>query len=151
MQQRKTYTWLWLATVPCVIFKSFKLYKSRMFKLSSMKSLQQQQTPSIADSLCTLVGVYFSQTSMIFAADFALGSPVWQVVHKAVHGSWLYPCAKNLWSFWFCWNFNFLLILGLWAMHLKPAMFLKLGSFLPRFVFNNKCLEFAYFKVEVVS
>lgn len=36
-------------------------------------------------------------------------------------------------------------------MHLKPAMFLKLGSFLPRFVFNNKCLEFAYFKVEVVS
>ena len=52
-----------------------------------MKSLQQQQTPSIADSLCTLVGVYFSQTSMIFAADFALGSPVWQVVHKAVHGS----------------------------------------------------------------
>ena len=58
-----------------------------MFKLSSMKSLQQQQTPSIADSLCTLVGVYFSQTSMIFAADFALGSPLWQVVHKAVHGS----------------------------------------------------------------
>lgn len=36
-------------------------------------------------------------------------------------------------------------------MHLKPAMFLKLGSFLPRFVFSNKCLEFAYFKVEVVS
>ena len=36
-------------------------------------------------------------------------------------------------------------------MHLKPVMFLKLGSFLPRFVFNNKCLEFAYFKVEVVS
>ena len=36
-------------------------------------------------------------------------------------------------------------------MHLKHAMFLKLGSFLPRFVFNNKCLEFAYFKVEVVK
>jgi len=58
-----------------------------MFKLRGMKSLQRQRTPSIADSLCTLVGVYLSQTSMIFAADFALGCPLWQVVHKAVHGS----------------------------------------------------------------
>ena len=38
-------------------------------------------------SIYTLVGLYFSQTSMIFAADFALGCLLWQVVHKAVHGS----------------------------------------------------------------
>ena len=64
-------------------FQKFQ-YKSIVFNLRGMKSLQQQPTPSIADSLCTLVRVYISQTSMIFAADFALGCPLWQVVHKAV-------------------------------------------------------------------
>lgn len=142
MQQRKTYTWLWLATVPCVIFKSFSLkaecLNSGVWKVSSGSELPIFPTPSL----------YIYSGGTLFQSNF-YDFCCWFCIGVSVMASC--PQGKNLWLFWFCWNFKFLLILGLWTMHLKPAMFLKLESFLPRFVFNNKCLEFAYFKVEVVS